>query len=289
MKRLLTLFLALVLLLGISGCQFNLDTILGNQPTEITTEAPTQPESTLPDSTLPPPTTESNLPEQTDPPIDSSVKKQVPYLVGKDLDTALKVVKTHGFADPKVVYINSVDPEGTVVDQSIVYGKEVSIATVITLKVSNGKAPVTQPPREEEFPEQEEQPTEPPAQEETQEPTDPPTTTKPKLDPNGSYTTAADVALYIRLYGKLPPNFITKSQAKSMYGTTSGLNKYGKCIGGDRFYNKEGLLPDGYTYYECDIDTLYSSKRGAKRLVYTKSGIVYYTDDHYESFVKLYG
>lgn len=132
----------------------------------------------------------------------------------------------------------------------------------------------------------------------TQAPTEAPapsTTAKPSngLDRNGSYTTKNDVALYIRTYGKLPPNFITKSQAKSLYGWKSGsLEKVapGKCIGGDRFYNNEGLLPAGYTYYECDIDTLGNrSSRGSKRLVFTYSGIIYYTSDHYESFTLLYG
>lgn len=287
MKKILSLFLALLLILSLGGCRFA-DSAPTTQP--VTETETTLPDSTLPDSTLPPDTTESDLPEQTDPPIDGSIKKIVPYLIGKDEDTALKILKTHGFADPKIVYVASYEEKGVVSEQSVRGGKEVSIATVITLKVSNGKTPVVQDvtePSRDDHSEQEDQPVQP-----TDAPTEPPTqptTQKPALDPDGSYTSAKDVALYIRLYGKLPPNFITKSQAKSMYGTTNGLNKYGKCIGGDRFYNKEGLLPDGYTYYECDIDTLYSSKRGAKRLVYTKSGIIYYTDDHYESFTKLYG
>ncbi len=128
------------------------------------------------------------------------------------------------------------------------------------------------------------------------EPTEPPTTQpepdpEPLLDPDGSYTTKDDVALYLHLYGCLPKNFITKSEAKT-YGWKSGsLEKYapGKCLGGDRFYNKEGLLPDGHTYYECDIDTLGSYKsRGAKRIVYSDDGLIYYTDDHYASFTLLY-
>ena len=65
----------------------------------------------------------------------------------------------------------------------------------------------------------------------------------------------------------------------------------GMCIGGDHFGNYEGLLPEkeGRIYYECDIDTYGITSRGAKRLVWTKSGIVYYTGDHYETFTKLYG
>ena len=60
------------------------------------------------------------------------------------------------------------------------------------------------------------------------------------------------------------------------------------CIGGDRFGNYEGTLPEG-EYHECDIDTLGADRRGAKRLVYSDDGRIYYTEDHYESFTLLYG
>ena len=70
-------------------------------------------------------------------------------------------------------------------------------------------------------------------------------------DPNGTYTSKNDVALYIYLYHRLPNNFVTKRQAENLYGWDGGsLSTYGMCIGGDRFYNNEGLLPGGYTYYE---------------------------------------
>jgi hypothetical protein len=116
---------------------------------------------------------------------------------------------------------------------------------------------------------------------------------EPQLDPNGSYTSKEDVALYIHLYGKLPPNFITKNQAKSLGWKSGSLERFapGKCIGGDTFQNREGLLPkkSGRTYKECDIDTLGKSSRGAKRIVFSNDGLVYYTDDHYKSFTLLYG
>ena len=129
-----------------------------------------------------------------------------------------------------------------------------------------------------------------PEQESLPPQTDPPETQPSAyLDPNGSYTSKNDVALFICQYGRLPNNFVTKRQAENLYGWHGGsLSQYGKCIGGDRFYNNEGLLPGGHTYYECDIDTLYSGSRGAKRLVFTYSGIVYYTSDHYRSFTRLY-
>ena len=45
----------------------------------------------------------------------------------------------------------------------------------------------------------------------------------------------------------------------------------------------------GRSYHECDIDTVGANSRGAKRLVYSNDGLIYYTEDHYESFDLLYG
>ena len=110
---------------------------------------------------------------------------------------------------------------------------------------------------------------------------------------DGSYTTKEDVALYIHLYGHLPDNFITKKEAKALGWEGGSLEPYapGKCIGGDRFGNYEGLLPEvkDRTYRECDIDTLGAEKRGAKRIVFSNDGQIYYTSDHYVSFELLYG
>lgn len=115
----------------------------------------------------------------------------------------------------------------------------------------------------------------------------------PSLPEDGSYTTKDDVALYIHLYGHLPPNFITKKEAEALGWEGGSLEPYapGKCIGGNRFGNYEGLLPeaDGRSYTECDIDTLGADRRGAKRIVFSNDGLIYFTEDHYESFELLYG
>lgn len=112
------------------------------------------------------------------------------------------------------------------------------------------------------------------------------------LDENGSYDSAQDVAAYIQLYGELPDNFITKNEARAMGWEGGSVEEYapGKCIGGDHFGNREGLLPkaNGRTWTECDIDTLGENSRGAKRLVFSNDGLIYYTDDHYESFEQVY-
>ncbi|WP_024866193.1 ribonuclease domain-containing protein [Butyrivibrio sp. FCS014] len=117
-----------------------------------------------------------------------------------------------------------------------------------------------------------------------------PTATEPLIDEDGVYTTKEDVALYIHTYGKLPSNFITKKAAKKLGWSGGSLEDYapGKCIGGDYFGNYEGLLPEDKEYHECDIDTLGKSKRGAKRIIYSDDGYIYYTGDHYESFELLY-
>jgi hypothetical protein len=115
---------------------------------------------------------------------------------------------------------------------------------------------------------------------------------KPAIDENGSYDDKENVALYIHTYGKLPPNYITKAEAQDLGWEGGSVERYapGKCMGGMKFGNYEGLLPkkNGRQYYECDIDTLGESSRGAKRIVYSNDGLVYYTDDHYESFTLLY-
>lgn len=129
-------------------------------------------------------------------------------------------------------------------------------------------------------------PTEPAA---TQPPTEAPTEGPDTLylDPDGHYTSRDDVALYIYLYHRLPGNYITKSQAESQYGDYNDIPR-SMNIGGDRFQNREGRLPSGYTYYECDIGTSGGSNRGSRRIVFTTSGIVYYTSDHYKTFTRLY-
>ena len=111
---------------------------------------------------------------------------------------------------------------------------------------------------------------------------------------DGEYTSKDEVALYIHLYNHLPSNFITKNEAKELGWDSSlgNLNKVapGKSIGGDKFGNREGLLPkkSGRVYYECDIDYKKGS-RNAKRIVFSNDGLIYYTEDHYETYELLYG
>lgn len=112
----------------------------------------------------------------------------------------------------------------------------------------------------------------------------------PEIDEYGEYNSAEDVALYLHIYGHLPGNYITKNEARDLGWNGGSVENYapGCAIGGDTFGNREGVLPEG-RYHECDIDTIGENSRGAKRLVYSDDGRIYYTEDHYESFILLYG
>lgn len=111
------------------------------------------------------------------------------------------------------------------------------------------------------------------------------------LAQGGYYYDVESVVLYLETYGTLPSNFIRKSEAESLGWSGGSVEAYreGAAIGGDRFGNREGLLPkaSGRSYTECDIDTLGAGSRGAKRLVFSDDGLYFYTEDHYESFTEL--
>lgn len=120
-----------------------------------------------------------------------------------------------------------------------------------------------------------------------------PTDTPCPVSEDGEYWTKDEVALYIHLFGHLPKNYISKSKAQDLGWTGGSLEPYapGCSIGGGYFGNYEGLLPEkkGRKYTECDIDTRGKKSRGAKRIVFSNDGLIYYTDDHYETFTLLYG
>ena len=112
-------------------------------------------------------------------------------------------------------------------------------------------------------------------------------------EPAGPITDPQGIADYIFQHGKLPDNFITKKEAQKL-GWDSSRNYVsdvapGKSIGGDRFGNYEGLLPSkkGRTWYEADCYYT-KGKRNAHRILYSSDGLVYYTDDHYESFTQMH-
>lgn len=115
-----------------------------------------------------------------------------------------------------------------------------------------------------------------------------------QVSESGSYTSKEEVAAYLRRYDHLPDNFITKKEAKKLGWVSSEGNldevAPGKSIGGDHFGNYEGDLPEkkGRDYFECDID-YDGGYRGEKRIIFSDDGLIYYTQDHYQTFDLLYG
>ena len=59
----------------------------------------------------------------------------------------------------------------------------------------------------------------------------------------------------------------------------------GCSIGGNRFGNYEGLLPEakGRKYTECDIN-YDGGYRNGERIVFSNDGLIFYTSDHYQTF-----
>jgi hypothetical protein len=113
-----------------------------------------------------------------------------------------------------------------------------------------------------------------------------------KLGTNKILTSFDEVSNYLIKYGKLPSNYVTKSEAKALgwqpkLGNLSDVAP-GKSIGGDLFKNAEKLLPDkvGRIWREADIN--YSKGfRGGERLLYSNDGLIYKTIDHYKTFIKI--
>ena len=114
-----------------------------------------------------------------------------------------------------------------------------------------------------------------------------------KSQPAGPIIEPQAIADYIFEYGRLPDNFITKKEAQKL-GWDSSWNYVsdvapGMSIGGDRFGNYEGRLPEkkGRQWYEADCYYT-KGKRNAHRILYSNDGLVYYTDDHYETFTQMF-
>ena len=107
---------------------------------------------------------------------------------------------------------------------------------------------------------------------------------------DGEYCTVDEVAAYIKEFHKLPDNYITKDEARKLGWHGGPLKKYapGKSIGGDTFTNRQHILPvSDSKYIECDINANGTS-RGAERIVYNTGDFkVYYTNDHYNTFIEV--
>lgn len=113
------------------------------------------------------------------------------------------------------------------------------------------------------------------------------------IEEDGYYTSPEDVSLYIHVFNKLPSNFISKKEAGELGWESNKGNLWdvtdNMSIGGDRFGNREGLLPkaEGRQYYEADVN-YEGGYRGSERIVFSNDGLIFYTGDHYDSFEQLY-
>lgn len=109
----------------------------------------------------------------------------------------------------------------------------------------------------------------------------------------GPLEEAQRIADYFFEHGELPDNFITKKQAQALgwdkYKNTVSDVAPGKSIGGDYFGNYEQKLPvvKGRKYYEADC-FYRGGDRNAYRIIYSTDGHVWYTGDHYNTFIELF-
>ncbi len=102
-------------------------------------------------------------------------------------------------------------------------------------------------------------------------------------------TNEVKVINYVKSNHELPDFYMTKSEARKQGWVPSEGNLCdvlpGKAIGGDKFSNREKMLPSGKQYFEADVN-YNCGNRNADRIVFTKDGEVYVTKNHYKSFEK---
>ncbi|MEN5015436.1 ribonuclease domain-containing protein [Erwinia sp. Eh17-17] len=97
------------------------------------------------------------------------------------------------------------------------------------------------------------------------------------------------VADYLRQHQQLPGYYIRKGEARSQGWDPSKGNLCqvlpGRAIGGDRFSNREGGLPEknGRRWFEADVN-YQCGRRGTDRMLYSSDGLIYVTRDHYRHF-----
>lgn len=109
---------------------------------------------------------------------------------------------------------------------------------------------------------------------------------------DGWYLSMEEVAVYLATFDHLPDSFIKKNDAMRLgWDSRSGNLDHvapGKAIGGDRFGNYEGTLPDqnGRRWTECDVN-YDGGYRDSQRIVFSNDGLMYYTNDHYNTFTRI--
>jgi hypothetical protein len=97
---------------------------------------------------------------------------------------------------------------------------------------------------------------------------------------------------YLKKHQRLPDYYVTKKQAREQGWDARDGNLCsalpGKAIGGDRFSNREGRLPNSHKRVWREADINYQcGRRGADRLLYSSDGLIFVTHDHYKNFIRV--
>ncbi len=108
-----------------------------------------------------------------------------------------------------------------------------------------------------------------------------------------SLTQQQRVASYLHQHQRLPAWYLTKSEARRQ-GWEPGKGNLcqilpGRAIGGDRFSNREKVLPEkqGRRWFEADVN-YDCGRRGSDRMLYSSDGLIYVTSDHYRNVKQVY-
>ncbi len=116
-------------------------------------------------------------------------------------------------------------------------------------------------------------------------------TVSAQITETGKYTGKDEVAAFIHSFGRLPDNYLTSEQAKSLgWDGESDLwaIQSGAALGGDDYANLAGLLPSdgGRSWKQCDVN-YNGGMRGPERLCYSSDGLIYYSPDRFTTFTEL--
>lgn len=111
----------------------------------------------------------------------------------------------------------------------------------------------------------------------------------PQSDDISVLTQQTRVANYLQQHQRLPDYYIRKNDARRQGWDPSRGNLCqvlpGRAIGGDRFSNREGGLPEkaGRKWFEADVN-YQCGRRGSDRMLWSSDGLIYVTRDHYRHF-----
>ncbi|MBR4283798.1 MAG: ribonuclease [Anaerotignum sp.] len=109
---------------------------------------------------------------------------------------------------------------------------------------------------------------------------------------DGTKDGAGGADVWLKVVGKLPPNYISYSDAKKLgWNRKKGnLNQVapGRMLTRGRCWNDDGHLPEspGRIWYEADINYKWGY-RGNDRILYSNDGLIFVTYNHYKTFIEI--